>query len=146
MLTIFCLPRECTTSKALFYENLGNTSFVELKEDFVSTERAVQFLKMLASEHGTRSLTKSFLQNWNRIKAISLRSFAACLTIGINYELKTSVYPQYQEIATVKSEVAKAEPKGSAYHELMEMIGLDGAKKVINQALNYYKSTKTVCG
>ena len=59
-----------------------------------------------------------------------------------NYELKTSVYPQYQEIATVKSEVAKAEPKGSAYHELMEMIGLDGAKKVINQALNYYKAQK----
>ena len=57
VLTIFCLPRECTTSKALFYENLGNTSFVELKEDFV--------------------------QNWNRIKATLLRSFAACLTIGI---------------------------------------------------------------
>ena len=60
VLTIFCLPRECTTSKALFYENLGNTSFVELKEDFVSTDRAAQFLKTLAFEHGTRANQKLF--------------------------------------------------------------------------------------
>ena len=137
VLTIFCLPRECTTSKALFYENLGNTSFVELKEDFVSTE----FLKMLASEHGTRSDQKLFakLEPDKGYLAPELRGL---FDDWYNYELKTSVYPQYQEIVTVKSEVAKTAPKGSAYDELMEMIGLDEAKKVINQALNYYKAQK----
>lgn len=141
VLTIFCLPRECTTSKALFYENLGNTSFVELKEDFVSTDRAAQFLKELASEHGTRANQKLFakLETDKGYLAPELRGL---FDDWYNYELKTSVYPQYQEIATVKSEVAKAAPKGSAYHELMEMIGLDGAKKVISQALNYYKAQK----
>lgn len=141
VLTIFCLPRECTISKALFYENLGNTSFVELKEDFVSTERATQFLKMLASKHGTRSDQKLFakLESDKGYLAPELRGL---FDDWYNHKLKTSVYPQYQEIATVKSEVAKAAPKGSAYHELMEMIGLDEAKKVINQALNYYKAQK----
>ena len=33
-------------------------------------------------------------------------------------------------------------PKGSAYDELSHMIGLDEAKKMINQALNYYKAQK----
>ena len=141
VLTIFCLPRECTTSKTLFYENLGNTSFVELKEDFVSTDRAAQFLKTLASEHGTIANQKLFakLEPDKGYLAPELRGL---FDDWYNHELKTSVYPQYQEIATVKSEVAKAVPKGSAYHELMEMIGLDGAKKVISQALNYYKAQK----
>lgn len=50
VLTIFCLPRECTTSKSMFYENLGNTSFVELKEDFVSNDRAACFLGQYRTE------------------------------------------------------------------------------------------------
>lgn len=59
-----------------------------------------------------------------------------------NNKLKTGVYPQYKDIATAKREVVKAAPKGSAYDELNQMIGLDEAKKVINQALNYYKAQK----
>ena len=59
-----------------------------------------------------------------------------------NNKLKTGVYPQYKDIATAKGEVVKAAPKGSAYDELNQMIGLDEAKKVINQALNYYKAQK----
>ena len=33
-------------------------------------------------------------------------------------------------------------PKGSAYHELQEMVGITEAKKVIEKALNYYKVQK----
>ena len=50
VLTVFCLPRECTSSKDIFYENLGNTSIIELKEDFVSGERAKEFLEALAKD------------------------------------------------------------------------------------------------
>ena len=59
-----------------------------------------------------------------------------------NNKLKTAVYPQYKDIVTVNCEVIKAAPKGSAYDELNQMIGLDDAKKVINQALNYCKAQK----
>ena len=41
-----------------------------------------------------------------------------------------------------KKEVIKAAPKGSAYDELQEMIGLSDAKQVIQKALNYYKMQK----
>ena len=141
VLTIFCLPRECTMSKALFYENLGNISFVELKEDFVSAERAAHFLKMLASKHGTRA-NKRLLAKLEPDKGYLAPELRVLFDDWYNHELKTSIYPQYQEIVTVKSEVAKTAPKGSAYDELMEMIGLDEAKKVMNRALNYYKAQK----
>ena len=59
-----------------------------------------------------------------------------------NRKLKTSVYPEYSEIVTVKKEAAKAKPKGTAYDELMEMIGLEEPKKVIRQALDFFKAQK----
>ena len=51
VLTILCLPRECTKLKELFYENLGTVSFVELKEEFAVRERAGDYLKLLAREN-----------------------------------------------------------------------------------------------
>ena len=141
VLTVFCLPRECTKSKDIFYESLGNTSFVELKEEFVSAERAINFLKMLASHNGVRTDKKLFA------KIEVDRSYLAPALHDLfddwyNNKLKTDIYPQYKEIVTAKIEVIKAAPKGSAYDELKEMIGLTEAKEVINQALNYYKAQK----
>lgn len=57
---------------------------------------------------------------------------------GLKKRLKAAV----KNAETGKGEVVKAAPKGSAYDELNQMIGLDEAKKVINQALNYYKAQK----
>lgn len=60
VLTVFCLPRECTASKDIFYENLGNTSIVEFKEEFVSGECAKGFLKTLAKDSRIRTDKKLF--------------------------------------------------------------------------------------
>ena len=141
VLTIFCLPRECTKSRDIFYENLGNVSFVELKEEFVSGERAEEFLKMLARENKIRADKNLFarLEDDRGYLAPDLREL---FDTWYNNKLKTGVYPQYREITTAKREVVKAAPKGSAYDELTEMTGLTEAKKVINQALNYYKAQK----
>lgn len=141
VLTVFCLPRECTASKDVFYENLGSTSIVELKEEFASGERAKDFLKMLAKENGIRTDKKLFekLEEEKSYLAPDLH----CLFDGwYNNKLKTAVYPQYKGVAAAKREVIKAVPKGSAYDELSSMIGLAEAKEVINQALNYYKAQK----
>lgn len=96
---------------------------------------------MLASKHGTRA-NKRLLAKLEPDKGYLAPELRVLFDDWYNHELKTSIYPQYQEIATVKSEVAKTAPKGSAYDELMEMIGLDEAKKVMNRALNYYKAQK----
>ena len=141
VLTILCLPRECTKLKELFYENLGTVSFVELKEEFAVGERAGDYLKLLARENHVRTDKKLFakLEGNRGYLAPELRTI---FDGWYNNKLKTTVYPQYKEISTVKTGVEKAKPKGDAYKELMEMIGLTEAKNVILQALNYHKAQK----
>lgn len=141
VLTFFCLPRECTHTKALFYEGVGNISFVELKEDLVTAEQAVCFLKKLASKHGTR-VDKNLFSKLEPDKGYLSPELRDLFNDWYDCKLKTRIYPQYQEVHTVKQEVVKAAPKGSAYDQLMKMIGLEEAKKVIRQALNYYKAQK----
>ena len=138
VLTILCLPRECTKLKELFYENLGTVSFVELKEEFLEGEQAGDYLKLLARDNHVRTDKKLFakLEGNRGYLAPELRTI---FDGWYNNKLKTTVYPQYKEITTVKTEVEKAKPKGDAYKELMEMIGLTEA---ILQALNYHKAQK----
>ena len=118
VLTILCLPRECTKLKELFYENLGTVSFVELKEEFAVGERAGDYLKLLARENHVRTDKKLFakLEGNRGYLAPELRTI---FDGWYNNKLKTTVYPQYKEITTVKTEVGKANPKGDAYKELM---------------------------
>ncbi len=141
VLTVFCLPRECTRVRDIFYENLGNVSLVELKEEFVSGERAESFLKMLARDNKIRP-DRKLLAKLEEDKGYLAPDLHNLFDEWFSNKLKTGIYPQYREIATVKHEVVKAAPKGSAYEELMEMTGLSEAKAVINRALNYYKAQK----
>ena len=145
VLTVFCLPRECSKSKAVFYEHLGSMSIVEIREEFATGERAREFLKMLAKDAGVRTDKKLFA------KLEDGESYLAPDLNGIfdewyNDKLKTGYYPQYKEIAAVRKDLVKAASKGSAYDELNEMIGLGEAKKVIDQALNYFKAQKLFAG
>lgn len=141
VLSIICLPRECTDTKEIFYEYLGNISIVELKEDFVTGERAVDFMKLSAKENKIRADKKLLakIEEDRQYLAPDLRNL---FDEWYNEKMKNDIYPQYKNIATVKHEIIKTAPKGSAYDELNQMIGLDEAKKIINQALNYYKAQK----
>ena len=141
VLTVFCLPRECTKARDIFYENLGNVSIIELKEEFVSGERAVNFLKMLAKDIGIRA-DKRLFEKLEDEKGYLAPDLHEIFDEWYNNKLKTGIYPQYKDIVTVKHEIIKAAPKGSAYDELNQMIGLDEAKKIIDRALNYYKAQK----
>lgn len=141
VLTVFCLPRECTNSKDIFYENLGNISIVEIKEEFVSGERAKDFLKMLAKDSGIR-IDKKLFEKLEDEKGCLAPDLHDLFDNWYNNKLKTSVYPQYKDIVPAKHEVVMTAPKGSAYDELNRMIGLGEAKKVINRALEYYKAQK----
>ena len=141
VLTLICLPRECTEIRRLFFENLANLSIIELKEEFATGERAKDFLRMLAKKNSIRADQRLFarLEEGKGYLVPELRTF---FDEWYDRKLKTTIYPQYKDVETVRSEVANAAPKGSAYDELMELIGLTEAKKVIVNALNYYKAQK----
>ncbi len=139
VLTIFCLPRECTKTKEIFYENLDNMSFVELKEEFVGRDRAKEYLKMLAGKNKIRSDKRLFGKLEEKEEYLT-SDLTQIFSSWYNEKLKISVYPQYNAVKSVKAELIKKEPKGTAYEELEKMIGLNSAKKVIKQALDYYKA------
>ena len=141
VLTVICLPRECKKAKSLFYENLGTMTFVEIQEDFVDGEQACSFLKMLAKENKVRT-DKALFAKLEADKGYLAPDLRAIFDEWYNNKLKTAIYPQYKDLKIAKQEVVKATPKGSAYDELQDMIGLKEAKSVIQKALNYYKMQK----
>lgn len=138
VLTVLCFRRESKETKAIFYENLGSVSMVEINEDFAYDERAVSFLKMLAKESNIRT-DKALFSKLEKGKGYLAPDLQIIFNEWYNKKLKSSVYPQYKDIAVARKEAFKEKVKGNAYNELLEMTGLKEAKEVISKALNYYK-------
>ena len=138
VLTVLCFPRECKKVKAQFYENLGTMAFIEIREDFIDSASAKEFLASRAKENHVRTDKKLFadIKDDHSYLATELQ---AVFDEWYNQKLKTTVYPQYKDVAVARKETIETKPQGSAYDELMEMIGLSEAKQVIKKALNYYK-------
>ena len=141
VLTVLCLPRECNRVKAQFYDHLGTMTFVEIQEDVVEGEQARAFLKMLAKEHHVRA-NKALFAHLEPGKGYLAPELHGMFDDWYNHKLKNTIYPQYKDLGISKQNSAKSAPKGSAYHDLQEMIGLTEAKAVIRKALNYYKMQK----
>ena len=141
VLTVLCLPRECKNAKARFYESLGAMTFVEVREDFVDSSAAHDFLARLAKEKHIRT-DKNLFKGIEEEKTYLVGELIAMFEEWYNMKLKITVYPQYKNIAAVHKEVLVAKPQGSAYDELDEMIGLSEAKDLIKKAINYYKMQK----
>lgn len=138
VLTVLCLPRECKKVKAQFYESFGSMTFVEIREDFLSGEAAKAFLCERARESHVRTDKRLFARIADDRTYLSAE-LREVFDEWYNCKLKTTVYPQYKDIASARKDVIKAKPQGSAYDELDAMIGLYEAKSVIKKAINYYK-------
>lgn len=141
VLTVFCLPRECTRVKEIFYEYLHNTSFVEIREDPIYGDRARYFLNSFAEKHGVEA-DELLFSKFDAEKGYLFSELSDMFDEWYDGHLKTSVFPQYDAITSVSKAVKESKPKGSAYDELMGMIGLDEAKKVIKRALDFNKAQK----
>lgn len=138
VLTVFCLPRECEKSKNIFFDHLGTTGIIEIKEELADEDRAYDYLKMLAVKNHIRTDKKLF-SGFERDKLYLPGELRVTFDEWYNNKLKTSVFPQYKDLSVCRKEAVKEEAMGSAYDDLQEMIGLSDAKGVIKKALNYYK-------
>lgn len=141
VLTIYCFPKECTKIKGWFFEYLGNVSIIELKEEFITAEDAKKVLSTKANAYHVRP-DKQLLGKIKPDNSYLLRDLDTDFHEWFRGKLKRSIYPQYQCIESVTKKKVDESPKGSAYDDLEKMIGLTEAKKVINQALDYYKAQK----
>lgn len=145
VLTVFCFPMECTKIKKAFYENLGTLGIIEVQEETAEGACALSLLRESARKRGVRCDRELLgkLEDGTRYSVAQLREL---FDDWYNQKLKTRIYPQYRGINTVNRKIAKAAPKGRAYDELTEMIGLTEAKKIIKQALDYFKAQNLFSG
>ena len=138
VLTVFCLPRECEKSKKVFFDHLGNTGIVEIKEELANPSRACDYLKTLSAENRI-STDSNLFTKLEKDKLYLPGELRVIFDEWYNNKLRTSVFPQYKDLTVCRKEAVKEEARGSAYDDLEKMIGLSEAKGVIKKALNYYK-------
>lgn len=142
VLTIFCIPEECSKARNTFLEKLIDLPLVELREDKVSGNRAKKYLRILADEHGITPDSRLYAQITDKTQLYRAVQLKHIFTQWYNHKLLYYVYPQYKKAKITTENIIAAKPKGSAVEELNEMIGLAQAKAVIYKALNYYKVQK----
>ena len=141
LLVILCLPRSCEKMSDLFMENAGVVSFVTIKEQAVSGDEAKSYLRSLARQAEVTPCRELYraIEDGKRYLSNDLQTV---FEKWFDRHLKTHVYKQYLSLETAESQFAKKKPKGSAFSELNDMIGLFSAKEVIAQALDFYKAQK----
>ena len=140
--TFLCVPGESPEVEKMLMEKLGNVPVVKIKEDRVKGEKAAEYLKILASKKEAEPDDKLFSEVNEAGTTYDVSELKVIFDRWYNDYIKTKVYPQYSVIATSEKEMAQKEPEGCAYAKLKKMTGLKNAKKVIDQALDFYKAQK----
>ena len=141
VLTIICLPKTAKSARDVFLMNWGNTAFVELHEDVVSSAKAAAYLKTRAKENNV-SADKKLTTLIDEEKSYTATELNEVFDSWFQQKLCNEIYPQYKTAETVKTKLKQEEPRGSSYDRLQKLIGLKNAKEVMNQALNYFKIQK----
>ena len=141
VLTVLCLPRECTRTKQLFMEELPELGWVEVKEETLCGEDAERFLKMLAKDAHIRT-DRRLMEKVDLTKQYLPPELKHIFNTWFTKKMREKVYPQYIEAAEIGHKEAKKAPSGSAYKELESMIGLTEAKSVIRRAVAYFKAQR----
>lgn len=141
VLTVLCLPKASNKLKNIFNEHLEGISFVHIEELPAEGDRAKAYLRYLARENNIRAdkkLVSAVEENVGYYGPELIDIF----TKWQDKKIKNTYYPAYNDVECTKKVLQKEKAKGSAYDELMNMIGIDEAKKVINQALDFFKAKK----
>ena len=141
VLTVLCLPRVCEKIKSLFDDYLGTVTLVELQEDLTSGNKARNYLRNKAAELGIKPdkiLYEALVQH----QAYLASDLNQLFDEWYNNKLKRSIYPQYKNCASSSRTAVKKVAEGSACDELSKMIGLENAKRVMEEALAYYKAQR----
>ncbi len=141
VLTVLCIPSECTKARQMFYEYLGSLNVIEIIEDTVLGDDAIEYLRFLADGKNIETDVDLFsrLENAKRYRSDELQTI---FHEWWHEKLRNTYYPAYRDIKRVSVTAIKEKSTSSAYDELMEMIGLKEAKKVICEAIDYFRAQR----
>lgn len=142
-LSIIKMPRKAESILTELTKSLQGIRFVVLKENLMDKEQSIAFLKTLAADAGFLSEAPSLIEELGvEEKCYYPEDLHSIFDEWFSEYLIEQRFPQYKNSLKCKKELS-VRPKGSAYEELMSMIGLDKAKKTLNEILSYYKLQET---
>ncbi len=142
VLSVLCLPRSCEKIKTAFYEQLGDLTIVELTEETVFGDKARRYLRQMSKNHGVSADEALLSIVESDAKGYLASDLSRHFDRWFNAYLKSDIFPQYASFSAARESVLNEKPKGDAYTQLQNMIGLSEAKKVIAQALDYHKAQR----
>jgi SpoVK/Ycf46/Vps4 family AAA+-type ATPase len=138
VLTIFCTKAGSESLKSRIMDRLANKTFVELTEEMIFTYKAKIYLRKLAKDNGVtacKGLLKMLPEN---DKGYYISDLNAIFEKWFEDYLRLNLFSQYASISPNVNSIVV--PKGDAFKELADMIGLDEAKSMIKQAIDFYKA------
>lgn len=110
--------------------------FVILKENLVYSQGAKEYLQLLAKKDGINNI-ESLLDKVVEGEGYHYSNLSSLYKTW-KEERKKSAFPAYSSfMSNLNIENAK-KPKGNAYKELQGLIGLENAKRVIDEAIAYF--------
>ena len=139
VLTVFLLPDEDQRTRQRILEEAGNVCFVQMVEPHKNATESRRWLSRLAAEKGL-SADEDLAAMVEEDRSYRETELKDLFDTWFSGYLRTKVYGQYAGFTAGALSVAKAEPKGCAYDELRDLIGIPQAKKIITQAVNFHKA------
>ena len=111
--------------------------FVILKENLVYGQGAKEYLQLLAKKDGINNL-ESLLDKVVEGEGYHYSNLSSLYKTW-KEERKKSAFPAYSSFMSNLNIENERKPKGNAYKELQGLIGLENAKRVIDEAIAYFK-------
>ncbi|MDR0652147.1 MAG: AAA family ATPase, partial [Synergistaceae bacterium] len=141
-LSVLCVPRSSDAAQEAFLEYLDGMTFIRLREEAIFGHDAERYLQSAAESANVKPDESLFEITRDKERGFLAADLDFEFDRWLSKALRTNVYPQYSKLEDDACLSRKKNPKGSAYKELDEMIGLREAKTVIRKAVNYYKAQK----
>lgn len=136
VLTIFVLPQHCQKEMDTIYRYIGPL-LIEIVPENAKGETAKKYLQYKAKKEDVLT-TDSLFADLDPDKSYTSAELSEHFSRWHSNYIRNEMYPQY---ALLKKPVSQKEENrfGKALQELNDMIGLSHAKKMIYNALDYYK-------
>lgn len=141
VLFILCFPQDGDKPAQWVREALPDLYFVRIADEPIPAGQALICLRGMAQKQGV----KPDAALGRELKPGELYTAAQVDRMYKDWfdrDYTHSLFPQYAGLEQAKTTAAKEPPKGCAFDELNEMIGLDRAKDVIRQAVDCFKAQK----
>ena len=110
--------------------------FVILKENLVYGQGAKEYLQLLAKKDGINNI-ESLLDKVVEGEGYHYSNLSSLYKTW-KEERKKSAFPAYSSFMSNLNIENARKPKGNAYKELQSLIGLENAKRVIDEAIAYF--------